>query len=611
MYLKSKYPQKLFDLDGVGKQLDLAQFSKEFFNNKTTVADVSVDSNSNVDDSSVIAYETELPKPFFRLNSYYLLWKYMRKLYGTEIANKVIEMQLTGDIYINDFHGFGTKPYCFNFNTYDVMLMGLPFVKKIDSKPPTHLSSFMGQLGQFITYASNSVLGAVGLSDLFIIMSYYVDKILQENKYKTEEYIWDNVKQELQSFIYTVNQPFRGGVQSAFTNVSIMDRKFLENLCPDYIFPNGKTANVNLVLKIQEVFVDLMNEELKRTPLTFPVTTACFATNDNNEIIDTEYLRIISEKNKEFAFMNIYAGKTSTISACCRLRNDANKEYFNSFGAGSSKIGSLGVVTINLPRIAIKSKTKEEFIEHLKDLVNISIKINNTKRHILKNRIEDGNLPLYKLGFMDLKKQYSTTGLVGIFEMLNFLNLNILEESGQNFLSGVLTTINNINEKFTKQYGFPHNIEQVPAENSSIKLSQKDKLFDYQNEIEFYSNQFIPLIYSADILDRIKIQGKFDSLMSGGAILHINVEEKINDSKMIENIISNTAKNGVIYFAICYNIQRCLNGHMSVGKNTLCNCGEKITDNFIRVVGFLVNTKSFHKVRRELDYPHRVFYKGV
>lgn len=613
MYLKSKYQQKLFDLDGIGKQCDLASFSKEFFNNKTTVADISIDSNSNVDDSSVIAYENELPKPFFRLNSYYLLWKYMRKLYGTETANKTVEMQLIGDIYINDFHGFGIKPYCFNFNTYDIMIMGLPFVKKIDSKPPTHLSSFMGQLGQFITYASNSVLGAVGLSDLFIIMSYYVKKLLKDEKYTDKSYVWKDIKQELQSFIYTLNQPFRGGLQSPFSNVNVMDRSFLENLIPSYIFIDGTTADIELVIKIQELFIDLMNEELHRTPLTFPITTACFATNDNNEIIDKEFLKKISEQNKEFAFINIYAGKTSTLSSCCRLRNNMEvKEYFNTFGAGSSKIGSLGVVTINLPRIAIKSNNNtEEFIRQLKEIATIAVKINNTKRHILRNRIENGNLPLYKLGFMDLKKQYSTTGIIGIYEALQYLNLDIMKTDGQEFLKEVLKTINFINDKFTKQYDYPHNMEQVPAENSSIKLSQKDRLFDYQEKIEFYSNQFIPLINNANMLDRIKIQGKFDSLMSGGAILHINIEEKITDPKLIESIIENAVKNGVIYFAICYNIQRCLSGHMSVGKSQYCSCGKEITDNFIRVVGFLVNTKAFHKVRRELDYPNRVFYKGV
>ena len=123
--LKNKYPQKLFDLEGIGKQLDMAWFSKNFFNrnkNNVTTADISVDANANVDDMSVVSYDAELMKPFERLNSMYMLWKYSRTYYGTDFANEVVEKQLIGDFYINDFHHFFTKPYCFNYSTYDIII---------------------------------------------------------------------------------------------------------------------------------------------------------------------------------------------------------------------------------------------------------------------------------------------------------------------------------------------------------------------------------------------------------------------------------------------------------------------------------------------------------
>lgn len=608
--LKRKYPTKLFDLEGIGKQLDLSKFSKEFFNNKTTTADISVDANANVDDATVIAYEKELPKPFFRLNSYYLLWKYMRKIYDTRLANEAVERQLIGDIYINDFHGFGLQPYCFNFSTYDIMLEGLPFVSKIRSFPAKHLSSFMGHISQFVTYASNSILGAVGLADLLIVMSYYVRKLLQEDPEVPEEIKWKIVKQELQSFIYTVNQPFRGGFQSPFTNVSVYDRPFLEKLCSEYYFPDGSHPDVELVQKIQVLFLDLMNEELERTPVTFPVTTACFAVDpETREIIDKDFVRLIAEKNRKFGFINIYTGTTFTLSSCCRLRSSTDlPEYFNSFGSGSSKIGSLGVVTINLPRIALRNRTKEGFLEDLKEIVWLAIAINNTKRHIIKKRIDNGNLPLYSLGFMDLKRQYSTIGIVGLYEALYFLGYDILTEEGQQFVHEILDTVNAINEEAIKRYKYPHNMEQVPAENSAIKLAQKDRLLGYQDEFDFYSNQFIPLITNADLLDRIRLQGEFDAKMSGGAICHINVEQTIENVETIEKLIETAAKMGVVYFAINYNLQRCSEGHMSVGRKDTCSCGAPIVDNFTRVVGFLTNTKNWHQVRREQDYPNRVFY---
>jgi ribonucleoside-triphosphate reductase len=217
MHLKSKYPAKLFDLDGVGKQLDLAQFSRNFFSKNTkTTADTSIDANANVDDISVISYSNELKKPFERINSYYMLWKELKRLYGLQIANEIIEMQINGSIYIHDFHGVGAgMPYCYNYSTYDIMTQGLSIVKKIMCEPPKYLYSFKSQLEQFVTIASNSTLGATGLADLLVIMSFYIENILIQQgdvhfKFASEEDCWSYIKENITSFIYTINQPMRG-----------------------------------------------------------------------------------------------------------------------------------------------------------------------------------------------------------------------------------------------------------------------------------------------------------------------------------------------------------------------------------------------------------------
>ena len=152
------------------------------------------------------------------------------------------------------------------------------------------------------------------------------------------------------------------------------------------------------------------------------------------------------------------------------------------------------------------------------------------------------------------------------------------------------------------------------SENSSIKLAQKDKYLKLQNEYELYSNQFIPLITQADMLDRIRLQGLFDSQFSGGAIAHINVEDRIEDPNLLFDLVKSAIKKGVVYHAINYMLQKCEDGHMSVGsfKNKTCPiCGKPITDNYSRIVGFLVNLKNAHKVRREHDIPNRQFYKNI
>ena len=616
MHLKAKYNQKLFDMDGIGEQTDMSKFSQKFFSVKTT-SDASIDANANVDDISVIAYHSELPKPFFRMNSYYMLWRELKRLYGLQVANDIVEKQLSGDIYINDFHGIGgAMPYCYNYSTYDILSKGLPMVKKIKSYPPKHLYAFKSQLEQFTVLASNSTLGACGLADMLIIISYFAKKILASKqdahfKFETEKDCWNYIKENIISFIYTINQPMRAN-QSPFTNVSIYDRNFINQLKDDYLFPDGSNVDVELLEQVQELFMSIMVEETRRTPITFPVQTACFSVDKEGNLLDEKFAHVVAKYNKEFGQINIYCGDSATLSSCCRLRSDKSNEYFNSFGSGSSKIGSMGVVTINLPRLAFKFQDDiDGFYEELTSLVKICGRINHVKRRLVQKRIDNGNHPLYTLGFIDINTQYSTVGINGFNECIEIMGYDILEESGQSFGLDIIKIINDENDRCAKQYKTAHNCEQIPAENVSIKLAQKDRLLKYNDKYEIYSNQFIPLITNADMLDRIKLQGLFDKHFSGGAIAHINVESTIEDEAQIVDLIKTCAKQGVVYWAINYNLQECKKGHMSVGKGLKCTiCGDEIVNNYTRVVGFLTNVKNWHEVRREKDYPSRQFYDG-
>ena len=611
--------KELATLDGIGKQTDMVAFSKKFFGKADLItADVSVDSNANVDDTSIIAYEAEVPKPLFRVNAYYLLWKYGKKLFGKEEAEELCKAQFFKDFYINDFHKFAVCPYCFNFSCLDVVFMGLPFVKKIKSKPPKHLSSYVNQMIQFVTYASNSVAGAVGLADFLICLSYYYDKDIFVGATRKDE----ETKQQLQSFIFSVNQPFRGGHQSAFTNVSLFDDNFLTKLCNEYRFPNGSKPNKETVKKLQIMYMDVMNETLDNTPCTFPVTTACFSVDEKKNILDKDFLRDVCEKNLKYGWINYYSGSTSTLSSCCRLRSEADHEYFNTFGAGGTKIGSLSVTTINLPRIAYKSRheswlfhidknnEKALFFEELKRKVMMCGEVNAIKRYIIQKRIKNGNLPLYTLGFMDIKKQYSTCGLNGINEAVEILGYDILTEEGQELVQEILETVNAVNKDLEKRTKYPHNCEQTPSENSAIKLAQADQILGYNHKYEFYSNQFIPLTVQTDLLNRILLQGKFDHLMTGGAIMHINIAETIAKVEDLVALVTSSVKQGVIYQAVNYVLNVCEDGHISVGRivNECPICGKPITDKLTRVVGFLTNVKNWHLKRRKYDFPERKFY---
>lgn len=584
------------------------------------------------------------------------------------------------------FHSQGLLQHnCFNFSTYDIMLQGLPMIKKIISIPPKYLYSFKSQLEQFIVIGANAILGATGLADLFIVMSHYVDNILESKedahfRFSSEEDCWNYIKETLVSFIYTVNQPQRGGLQSPFTNVSVYDDVFLDSLLKDGAYCwNGKLPNKDTIKKLQVFFLDTMNEELRRTPITFPVVTACFCVDENNDIIDKDFVNLIAEKNLDFGFINIYCGKVSTLSSCCRLRSNTQgiygivdvytiktdcgtvlelehgtivenkpielyrigdtidihgnkekiisiscketKEYTNNFGAGSTKIGSLGVVTLNLPRMAFRAirehgnngDSERKLFEILEKTIRVAGMINNAKRHIIKKRINNDRLPLYTLGFMDLNRQYSTVGMNGIHELCEIMGYDVLTDEGLDFIKKILNFSNNINDQMQKEYRAPHNMEQTPSEASAVKLAMKDAFLGYhRGEYKLYSNQFVPLTKTANLLDRIRIQGELDKCFSGGAIAHLNIEQKINDPKLLSDLILSCARKGVIYFAINYNIQRCVEGHMSVGRGNKCSvCYGDIVENYTRVVGYLVNVKNWNTVRREIDYPNRQFYNKI
>ena len=611
--IAEKYGEGILELESINSQLDFHKFSKEFFNTTTAVADASVDPNSNVEDLNVSAYYAELPKPALKINALYILWKRIYKDHGLDVANETITGHIIGDYYINDLLGV-SNAYCFNFATYDIATKGMPFISKIKSEKPKHLSSFIGQLIHFSVYASNSVLGAVGLADMLIVSAYYVDKLFRENEGVPDEFLWKQVKQELQSFIYSCNQPFRGGNQSGFYNVSIFDDNFLDRLCNDYVFGDLVTPKKETAKRLQEMFLDLMNETLSKTPVTFPVVTACFSVNGDKEVLDGEFLDMIVKKNKEFGFVNLFFGKTSTLSSCCRLRSETDNPYFNQFGAGGTKIGSLGVVTINLPRIAYLSYDKDEFIHMLKLRAEDVCLINNTKRELIKHGIDTGFQPLYKHGFMDLSKQYSTIGINGLNEALEIMGYDVLTDEGQRFVIEILESLNQVAEESSKEYNSPHNVEQTPSENSAIKLARKDReiLGEIAKSYPLYSNQFIPLTTKANMLDRIELQGKFDSLMSGGAICHINLGEKIEDEGVLKDLYKHIAKSGTVYVGLNYVLKRCEEGHMTVSPSQSCDiCGSKITDEYLRVVGFLTNTKNWHKVRREVELPNRQFYGDI
>lgn len=624
-------PDEILKLEGIHpEQLDINAATKAFFRSSDdhTTADVSIDANANVAGRDTITYAYELAKPISKVNSLYNLWKMMKEQFGIDEANHAIKANVLGNLYINDAWDIG-RPYCFNYSTNDIAMEGLKMSNRLDVDPPKSLCSFFHQVEQFVVYAANSTLGATGLADLLIVAAGYMEAIQRtgyDNHIKIDD-IRTYVKEHLTSLIYTLNWEFRGN-QSAFTNVSVYDGFFLDNLLPSYVIL-GWPVKKESVFFVQDIFLECMDEILDRTPITFPVTTACFSVKeqDGNRVVqDMGFLNQISKANLKHGFINIYMGKSSTLSSCCRLRSESEGlGYTNSFGSGSTKIGSLGVVTLNLPRMAqlalddctIFDEAPDDFISAVVGGAMEASMINHAKRLFIKDRIERGSLPLYTLGYMSLGRQYSTCGYTGLYEALDILGYDIRTPEGMVLAKKTLQAIRMTNKMMEKKLGTPHNMEQVPAESSAVKLARKDAILGINEDYELYANQFIPLYEDANVIERIDIQGQLDPFCDGGSILHINAAQPIADSKTMARLIEIACSHGVVYFAINLVLCQCVNKHTFVsdkgaGFEEPCPiCGALVTDEYTRVVGFLTNTKHWNSTRRSHDYPKRKFYRGV
>ena len=613
-----KFGEEIFNLSGIGEQLDINQAMKKMAN-ASSVANGSIDSNANAGGTTAVTIASEFAKPHALIQSYYRLWKWLKKNRGLDIANEFVEAQLSGKIYVNDMHYISyPAPYCYNHSCLTIAQKGLIGLDtKNDTKPPKYLRSYFDIMEAYLLVAGNSTAGATGIANLIVVSTIFLKKMIDSGfvdshvHLNSEEDCWQYYKEELTSFIYRLNQACRGGSQSLFTNVSIFDKHFLENIIPNtfvMIDDNVYMTDFETVKRAQEVYIDIMLEEAKRVVHTFPVTTACFSTKLNEgtgkyDIQDKEFLDFICEKNEATGFINLYGGDTSILSSCCRLRSDTSNQFFNSFGGASDQIGSMGVVAINLPQLAFRFIGDEEGFEtELADLVTLAQEVNYAKRCLLQSSIKKGHLPLYSNGYMDLGKQFSTVGFIGLYEACEIMGYDNTSDEGVKFGLHILDVINTINDEIAHKYKIPVNLEGIPGENTCVKLAVKDKVLGFNNQYKMYSNQFIPLSKRCNIFDRVKLSGAYDSQCSGGSIMHITIDSKVSKETMKDFVIS-TLGAGVKYFAFNYKINQCKDcSHIFVGEHEACpECGSKELEKFTRVVGFLTKISQWSQTRQEED----------
>ncbi len=302
------------------------------------------------------------------------------------------------------------------------------------------------------------------------------------------------------------------------------------------------------------------------------------------------------------------------ITHNCRLRNDFSKlnaqGYTNSFGVGSLQIGSHRVCGLNLPRLALLEQDNPNAMDESLESIHRVLKAH---RRLIKDRIDGGFLPLYAFGWMDLSKQYGTVGLLGSYEYLTNLGKDITIEEDRKVLLDKLSHIEEKILQWQAEDDTPYNIESIPGESMAVRLAEIDTILEHNpDEHTLYSNQYLPLTAEASLHDRLVIQGEFDSLTSGGAILHINVDdEKPIGERQYRRLIKVAKDHNVKYFGVNYAYSECSAGHMVVGKHDTCTvCEANIVEQYCRVVGFITPVSAWNKVRRIEEFPERVFYNN-
>lgn len=620
--LQKRYGEEMFELEGIdSKNLDIAKFTNKFLESKTT-ADVSVDANANVDDQSILSWNYEFPKPLMKLNSLYHLWKDALKKHGIKKANKMVELEINGAIRIQDLHGW-LLPYCWAASMSTIVNEGMPWVKNIKVKPVQHFSTYISNSVKFIYTLSTQCVGAIAGPDFLVYAEYFIRKDYGDEWFNDQKKVKE-IRQFFQTWIYGINDKGRGN-QSAFTNISVFDKYWREALFSKHTNPDFSPCNLENLKRVQRLFVDVLLEQQKDNPFTFPVMTACQLKDpETGQILDKDWLDWLSTISVENKLMNIYTSSTvDSLSSCCRLRNNLSnanigkdKEYSNSFGVGGLNIGSHRVVTINLPQIAYLSKYSEKddwktFYNILESRIKISQDILDIHRELLTKLINNGNLPMYTYGCMNLAKQYSTVGFIGLNEALQIMGLNIVESEGLKEGKKIINLINKLNEERTAKDGNIRNVEQIPGESAAVTFCKKDKLQFPNIEYQLYSNQYIPLIKEALLTDRIKMQGEFDEDVSGGSILHIDIDSPMT-KEQIKNVIQYAAKHNVIYFALDDCLSQCTTcGKVHIGRLEKSPCHQSKVKKWMRVVGFRTPVQSWNKTRRQIDFPRRYLYHDL
>lgn len=580
-----------------------------------SLLDLTTDANANIGNKKSVQNRiAEAIKPALRWKGYKDLYTRGKELFGDEFT---MEPLFKGQLYFHNSTKM-ERPYCIGVSAMDIAMFGRPYAQ-LYGVAPKHVDSFVGQCVEFIMNLSQEFAGATAMTDFIPVLAWYVEK--ENIPMSSKDHRMISVAQQWQHFVHIVHNNYRHDGDPPFTNISINTESVLSQVFEHYTFPDGKTIQdiMPTVLKVQEVIAKIMhdgNPKKGGLQYKFPIITCNFKPKD----IGGKWWEFIAKLNNKGCF-NISIAEQ--FSSCCRLLSDPEemlkyKTYSN--GSGGLKIGSHRVVAMNLPGLAHDypddyGKGLDAALDASEQYLfthKVGMLLPWVKRNMytfFSEYVDDlGN----KTGIgpiLHLNMLFSTNGIHGLPDAVDILlangkKHNILNDEGLHLGKEI---IKHIVEKSRKKSGRLEkegikcffNVEQTPAESSSATMAAfyGDK---------FYSNQFVPLDANCDIWERVRIEGEFASMMTGGSMTFLNLEKLMTPEQSVKfhNRIMEASHGKLSQFCINYGWSAD-SDHSFVGRFQICpSCGKRMVQHE-RVVGYMVKVEDINHARVENDIERR------
>ena len=543
---------------------------------------------------------------------------WLNKIY----SKKVKEAHINGDIHIHDLNI--VAGYCVGWDLKDLLNGGFRGVEgKVQSKAPKHFRTALMQMANFLYTMQGEAAGAQAFSNFDTLLAPYI---------KYDGISYNEVKQAMQEFIFNLNVPTRVGFQTPFTNIT-MDLTVPNYFKDEFVTIGGEIkeetysnfqSEMNMINK---AFFEIMMEgDATGQVFTFPIPTYNI-TKDFD--FDNPELKGLWEMTAKYGvpyfsnFINSNMNPEDARSMCCRLRIDNRELEYRGGGLfGSNPLtGSIGVVTINLPKIGYLAKNEKEFFEMLKQKMDIAKESLEEKRKIIEHLTENGLYPYTKYYLRDIKKRFnkywknhfSTIGLIGANEAcLNLLGVNIADKKGLEFANKIMDFMTDVIIDYKKETGNNYNLEASPAEGASYRLAKKDKEnypdIIVANEKEykkgakpFYTNSTqLPVNFTDDIFEALNLQDELQAKYTGGTVIHIFAGERIYDLDVMKNLVKKICTNYKLpYFTFTPTFSICKTHGYIAGEHFKCpKCNEE-SEVFSRVVGYIRPIKQWNDGKME------------